>query len=308
LTLKLTGRSVILKHPKTQKHKINLPSQKARWEHAPFPFRSHTESVTQISGKIRHPSRKILHTYRNQHSYLIPLHEFIKSIGLGDHRYYNSELSQVLNLFSISDESRPSHFTKMRLLEYLFYHRNHSTSYGIGFFNTQTIKSEFGKIGTSEADLEESLRILSAYLLVENDRYDRSTVGSAYRITWAGRYYLRYLSDKFSYLDLVCQDTPTSDKKVFDVIKELVSSGELENRFTRVRAFVNHLVGEEEREHAAILSTSNSIPLRGRLMPALSAGFESDVRYILSRRSRPPAEKNPYAAKEESAASVAVSE
>lgn len=133
---------------------------------------------------------------------------------------------------------------------------------------------------------------MSAYLLVENDRYDRSTVGSAYRITWAGRYYLRYLSDKCSYLDLVCQDTPISDKRVFDVIRELVSSGELENRFTRVRAFVNHLVGEEEREHAAILSTSNSIPLRGRLMPALSTGFESDVRYILSRRSRPPTEKN----------------
>jgi hypothetical protein len=246
---------------------------------------------------------KILQTYRKQHGYLVPLHEFIKSIGLGDYRYYNSELSQVVNLFSISDESRPSHFTKMRLLEYLYYHRNHSTSYGIGFFNTQVIKSEFGKIGTSEADLEESLRILAAYLLVENDRYDRSMVGNAYRITWAGRYYLRYLSDKFTYLDLVCQDTPISDPKVFDTIKELVGSGDLEIRFKRVAAFVNYLLGEEEREYAAILSTSNSIPLRCRLVPTLATRFESDMEYIRSRRKRRPLEKTPYSSKEEPAAS-----
>ena len=251
---------------------------------------------------------KILSTYRNQHGYLVPLHEFIKSIGLGDYRYYNGELSEVLNLFSISDESRPSHFTKIRLLEYLFYHRNRSTGYGIGFINTQTIKSEFGRIGTSEEDLEESLRILSANLLVENDRYDRSTVGSAYRITFAGRYYLRYLSDKFTYLDLACQDTPIADKKAFEIVKEHVGSGELESRFTRVRAFVAYLVGEEEREYAAILSTSQSIPLRRKLMPNLASGFESDVRYVLSRRNRRPIEKTPYEAKVDSMPSSTIVE
>src|SRR5207245_1360132 len=51
---------------------------------------------------------------------------------------------------SISDESWPSHFTKLRLLEYLHYHRNHATSYGIGFINMDVIKLEFRKIGTSE--------------------------------------------------------------------------------------------------------------------------------------------------------------
>ena len=208
---------------------------------------------------------KILSTYRGQHSYLIPLHEFIKSIGLGDYRYYNSELSQVLNLFSISDESRPSHFTKVRLLEYLFYHRNHSTSYGIGFINTDGMMNEFSRIGTSESDFKESLRLLSTYLLVENDRYDRSTFGSAYRITFAGRYYVRYLCDKFSYLDLVCQDTPIADKKVFEAIKEVVGSSELENRFTRVRAFVEYLVGGErtgaccDPEHFAIHPAASQV-------------------------------------------------
>jgi hypothetical protein len=241
---------------------------------------------------------KILATYRNHHGYLIPLHEFIKSVGLGEYRYYNSELSQVANLFSISDESHPSHFTKLRLLDYLFYHRNHSTSYGLGFIRTDLIKQEFRKIGTSEADITESVRILSAYLLVENDMYDRSKVGNAYRITPAGRYYLRFLCDKFAYLDLVCQDTPIADPSVYEVIKELVSHSDLEDRFRRVRAFVNYLVAEEEREHAAILNTSDSIPIRAKLMPDLKASFEGDERFVRSRRRRSRVvEKTPYTAK-----------
>ena len=242
---------------------------------------------------------KILHTFGNLLSYLIPLHEFIKSIGLGDNRYYNSELSQVVNLFAISDESRPSHFTKLRLLEYLFFHRNHSTSYGIGFIWTDLLRSEFGKFGTSNDDIAESLRILASYLLVENDTYERSTVGKAYRITPAGRYYLRYLANRFAYLDLVCQDTPIADRRVFDEIKELISSRELEDRFKRVEAFVGYLTREEEIEHAAILRASDSMPLRGKLMPGLGKAFQEDREFITERRRirRATDLETPYAIK-----------
>jgi len=104
-----------------------------------------------------HPNTsKIMKTVRQRHGYLIPLHEFIKSVGLGDNRYYSSELSHVVNLFAISDESRPSHFTKLRLLEYLFFHRNHTTSYGMGFIRTDLIKQEFGRFGTSDVDITDS--------------------------------------------------------------------------------------------------------------------------------------------------------
>ena len=103
---------------------------------------------------------KILSIYRTVDSYTIPLHEFVKSIGLGDSKYYHGELSFVLNLYSISDESRPSHFTKLRLLEYLFFHRNRSAAgYGLGFVRTDVLKREFEKIGTSDTDITESLKL-----------------------------------------------------------------------------------------------------------------------------------------------------
>ena len=244
---------------------------------------------------------KILQMYQRKHGYLIPLHEFIKSVGLGDNRYYHSELSRVVNLFAISDESRPSHFTKMRLLEYLFFHRNHSTSYGLGFIWTDLIVDEFGKFGTSNTDIAESLRILAAYLLVENDSYERDTVGKGYRITPAGRYYLRYLSNKFSYLDLVCQDTPIADPLVFEEIKRLVSHVELDDRFARVEAFLRYLTKEEELEHAAILRSSTSMPLLVKIMPSLTKAFEEDRAFINKRRRRSEPsdlEKTPYSAKD----------
>jgi len=79
-----------------------------------------------------------------------------------------------------------------------------------------------------------------------------------------------------------------------------VARTELGDRFTRVTAFVRYLVGEEEREHAAILNASDSMPLRGKLMPGLEKGFENDHQYILKQRRRGrkmETEKTPYAPK-----------
>ena len=246
---------------------------------------------------------KMLSICRQDHSYDIPLHEFIKSIGLGDQRHYQSNLSAVLNLYSISDESRPSHFTKLRLLEYLFFHRTRSPlKFGLGFVPTEAICSEFRRIGTSETDITESLKDLGSLALVENDVYDFQVVSSAYRVTPAGRYYLRYLAGHFSYLDLVLQDTPISDGQTFRLIKDLVSSTDMEERFQRVAAFLQYMTNEEEREFPVIVATSDSLPLRKKLIPPKLQEFEEDRIFIrhgmARRRSRYKGEATPYSVKQ----------
>lgn len=224
---------------------------------------------------------KMLSIHRRNEDYDIPLHEFIKSIGLGDQRFYQSNLSAILNLYSISDESHPSHFTKLRLLEFLYFHRTRSSfAFGVGFVSTESIRSEFGKIGTSETDIAESLRSLGSLALVENDVYDFQNISAAYRITPAGRYYMRYLSGRFSYLDLVLQDTPISDREVFQTIKDLIGKKEMEDRFRRVTEFVLYLTNEEEREYPAIISTSESLPLRRKLMPEKVREVQDDKVFI----------------------------
>ena len=226
---------------------------------------------------------KMLSIVRNQSLYLIPLHEFIKSIGLGDQRFYQGSLSYILNLYAISDESRPSHFTKVRLLNYLFFHRNRTTSYGVGFIQTEVLKRELLRIGISESDFTESLKTLAAFSLLENDVYDAEAVSQAYRITVAGRYYARHLAGKFAYLDLVLHDTPIADGSVFSVLSSLAGSTELEDRFVRVRAFLNYLASEEEREYSALLFTTESMPLRYRIVPGMIREFEEDKVYIRKR-------------------------
>lgn len=228
---------------------------------------------------------KILWILRNHKSYLVPLHEFIKSIGLADYRYYRGELSSVLNLYSISDESRPSHFTKIRLLEYLYYHRNHTSALGLGFVRTGMILAEFQKIGTSEADTSESLRILAQHSLVENDVYDSRELGNGFRITPAGRYYVRYLAVRFAYLDLILQDTPIADAETFKKIKSVIDSRDMGDRFRRVEAFLDYLVGEEDREHQIVLHTSECIPLRRKHLFEMLDEYRVEKEYITKRLS-----------------------
>jgi energy-coupling factor transporter ATP-binding protein EcfA2 len=246
---------------------------------------------------------KMLSIYNLDRAYDIPLHEFIKSIGLGDQRHYQSNLSAILNLYTIGDESRPSHFTKWRLLEYLYFHRTRSSfAFGMGFIPTETIKNEFGKIGTSEIDTVESLKLLGSHALVENDIYDFKTISAAYRITPAGRYYMRFLAGRFSYLDIVLQDTPISDTSTFHKIKDLVGSKDMDDRFARVTAFVQYLNNEEEREYPVIISTSESMPLRKKLTPTLLRELEEDKTFIRSgmarRREFYKGEATPYSLKE----------
>ena len=166
-------------------------------------------------------------------------------------------------------------------LEFLYFHRTRSSfAFGVGFVSTESIRSEFGKIGTSETDIAESLRSLGSLALVENDVYDFQNISAAYRITPAGRYYMRYLSGRFSYLDLVLQDTPISDREVFQTIKDLIGKKEMEDRFRRVTEFVLYLTNEEEREYPAIISTSESLPLRRKLMPEKVREVQDDKVFI----------------------------
>ncbi len=87
---------------------------------------------------------------------------------------------------------------------------------------------------------------------------------------------MRYLAGRFSYLDLVFQDTPVSDNSTFEILKRLINSKDLDDRFQRVTAFLLYLHAEEEKEYAAITSMSESLPLRKRLIPEKLQELQED--------------------------------
>ena len=75
---------------------------------------------------------KMLRIYHRQGNYYVAFHEFVKSIMLGDRRYYNEDQSPIMNLFNVGAQRNSSHFTGCRLIKVLLAHRSESSPEGAG--------------------------------------------------------------------------------------------------------------------------------------------------------------------------------
>jgi KaiC/GvpD/RAD55 family RecA-like ATPase/DNA-binding MarR family transcriptional regulator len=199
--------------------------------------------------------------------YQIPLHHVVKSIMIGEHRYYSSanEKLPVMNVFSLNPRLTESHFLKLRILAFLYKMSNHFEAYERGFVSISTVKETAHRLGTSITATEEALKELAKYLLVEFENQDRDGYATAayVKLTSTGQYYLNKLVGSFAYVDLVYADTPICD---YDVANELSrkmflvaksddriedSRTELQRmdiRFKRTWIFLEYLKNMEDKE------------------------------------------------------------
>ncbi|KPV43306.1 hypothetical protein [Alicyclobacillus ferrooxydans] len=194
-------------------------------------------------------SGKILSAMDNK-SYLVPVHEFVKCIMLGSKKYFSEHNSHVLNLFSVGDMEAPSHFTRLRILQYLHDRRHESTAFGHGFVPISTLTKALKTIGTSEQDCTQSLAGLTLKGLVENELHALRSFDEAnsVRISATGRYYLTDLKNLFAYLDLVWHDTPIFDRDTFNILERNADATDMRIRFERCSSFLQYLSDEEEAE------------------------------------------------------------
>jgi len=230
-------------------------------------------------------TKKIIEIMQKDDQYLVPVHEFIKSVMLGSKRYYSERTSDILNLFAIGDIERPSHFTRIRLLQWLYERRHESTLFGRGFRLIKEAEYYFGRIGASKKDISTSFVRLNDSGLIENDLHARKYIehSQAIRITATGRYYLSDLYRMFSYVDLVMQDTPFFDQEAFALIEKDCESTDLEVRFRRVQTFISYLEAQEEEELLTIEKLANDITWRKRFVPNMKTTFEKTKGKILSK-------------------------
>lgn len=63
---------------------------------------------------------KMLNIYRKSGAYYVAFHEFVKSIMLGERRYYKDQASAIMNVFDCGSERNSSHFTCLRIIRALF--------------------------------------------------------------------------------------------------------------------------------------------------------------------------------------------
>lgn len=189
--------------------------------------------------------------------YLIPFHEFTKSVMLDDRLYYREGETddEILNLFATSGAQPNSHFTALRILSFLMDSSEVRSASGIGFVEWERIVRMHDDTFGDGRDARYHLERLLYRSLIEADTgviapEGRSALDHcrAVRATPSGEYYLTYLARVFAYLDLVWIDTPLADAAVFARLRDLVSWSDKESRFERVDAFLDYLAAAEDRE------------------------------------------------------------
>lgn len=237
---------------------------------------------------------KMLNLYRKQDSYFVAFHEFVKSIMLGERRYYKDQASFIGNLFDCGAERNSSHFTSLRVIHALLLRRGESNREGQGFVEIGQLVSVSEDIFDNREDFLRALTRLASRQLIELNTKSTDTIGGAshVRVTSAGWYYSRFLVKAFSYLDLVLQDTPLNDPAVERNLRTYVNQVDnlsdredqklerIQVRFTRVREFLDYLQGEEQREEKEFELAKRGGIWAEPFVPTIRAQVEGEIAWI----------------------------
>lgn len=188
---------------------------------------------------------------------VIPIHEFVKSLGLQNKLYFNSEYSIIKNL-SIQPRESKDHFLLISIFQYYSrilikegannkfspYKDCINTFVNLGYRNISINDGVEKLIKTNLWETDNIISDIDTLIINENDNI---------AISSKGYYYLNNLIKTFTYLDLCLQDTPVYDKISFSSIKSLFpifdNKGyrDLKSRKETVLEFLNYLEKFEQK-------------------------------------------------------------
>lgn len=194
--------------------------------------------------------KEIFSKYEKSGGYQLAYHQFIKSIILGEYRYYIQERSQLMNVFDFDPSLTDSHFHILRILKCLLERSNKKSPIGRGYVLIDDLLREGEMVSISQDVIKDSLLRASTYNLVEYDNQSRVDIENAayVKITPAGSYYLQNLVHEFTYLDCVLIDTPISNESLLTTLRNVIHSTDLIQRLDRTQSFLEYLVNMEQEE------------------------------------------------------------
>ena len=226
-------------------------------------------------------SEYILRVVYNQgnHTITIPIHEFVKTIGLENKVYYNHTSSQIKNLFyPISPNS--DCFIKYYILKALDECLSFEGSIN-KFKYYSGLVDEFNNYGYKKEIVNQEVEELLKENLVETDKKLSDISWSklpnedfSITITARGHYYINNLINSFYYFELVLQDTPIVNQELFEKIKkefpipEKNGKKDMKVRYKIVKLFVDYLQSCEVKAKSSNLqhkygSLANNILING---------------------------------------------
>jgi hypothetical protein len=229
--------------------------------------------------------------------YQIPFHHVIKSIILEHSRLYQMTRSKIMNVFDFDPGQDISHFTHLRILNYLYNRLSYNPAQGRGFVSIDIILDEADRVGVMRSAMDDSMKALAKYGLIEFENqsklgYDDATF---VRISNTGIYYFRYLIRDFAYLDIVWMDTPiTEPNTVSELLKHVVELRPVklpiyrDERFYRTEVFLKYLVQSEKTEMENHMEFRDSDLTKSFFMPEIIKEYETEKDYIVLGKKKNP--------------------
>ncbi len=195
------------------------------------------------------------------------IHQVIKPMMIPDRFFYDEKFSKIPNIYQLRNDVNSSHFSGIRILDYL--HKRAGESKGSGFidakFLLQMLENKYGNKDDFEKNIDVFIR--KGIIEVSNRLEEYSEKVDQVKITAFGEYILNFLAFNFAYLDLICLDCGLFDEQLNNKFV-MIANKELEYyysnnfmkriklRIERVEDFINYL-GRKEREEITNLNLSD---------------------------------------------------
>ena len=181
---------------------------------------------------------KILDKIETTGGYIMPEHEALKAILLGNFMHYNPEISVFINLYDIQKADPMEHFTRLLALHHAV--NVPDTAPTFGYCGVADLIRYLCQIGFSE----EHVRFTTKHLYKKKCYEARDPIEEwsetikEVKVTPLGKYHINVLAHKFQYIDAVLVDTPI----IYDNVRQiLLDSFAIRERLERSRRFLEYL-------------------------------------------------------------------
>jgi len=214
--------------------------------------------------------------------YQIAYFQFLKSVILGDSKYYIGDKSFIMNLFEVNSPYSDSHFLNIKILNFAYLNKANDSPVGRGFIEINRLKLIAEEYFINIKAIEDALLRLAQFDLVIFENQSKTDICNAsyFSITSTGAYYLTQLTKHFIYLDLIAGDTPLCDINTEKRIKQLLDSNDMEDRFRKTDFFLKYLQECEDIEYNEHPEYYESDLTKYRFMKSIIDNFEAEKNYI----------------------------
>ena len=160
---------------------------------------------------------KALEAYKDGQRYILPQHEAIRAIMLGNHAVYDGEYSVIGNIFDTRRDRDSEQFLKLFVLQYLVLRASEKNE----FEDVNVILDALHRIGFGEGIALSVLTQLHTerYIVTQTERPVRKE-GAIMASRLGGRFLREYLTE-LAFLENFAMDTYISDRDVWEKLREL---------------------------------------------------------------------------------------